>query len=425
MKVFLDSIGCRLNQGEIEQIAHQLRQAGHELVATPETSDLVVINSCCVTAAAASDSRSQVRQAHRLNPHAGIVLTGCWSTVEPEAAARLPGVIQVIPNPSKDHLVRDMLGLTGKASDREPLVRQPLPGKRMRTRAFIKAQDGCDNRCTFCLTTIARGKARSTPPHRVVEEIHRAVAGGTQEIVLSGVQLGAYGRDLDDNLDIASLVEAILARTKIPRVRLSSLEPWSLPDRFFELWHSPRMCRHLHFPLQSGCSATLRRMGRPITPAAYAKLAEKARASIPDLALTTDLMAGFPGETDDEFARSLVFISQMAFSAAHVFTYSPRPGTAATRLPDQVPGVIARQRSLKLRQAAAESQRAYLHRFIGRKLAVLWERATRIDNGKWMLSGLSDNYLRVQAMAPANLHNQVSQVIPKHVDKTTLIGSLA
>ncbi len=424
MKVFLDSIGCRLNQSEIEHMAWQFRQAGHELVPTPEASELVVINSCSVTAAAAADSRAHVRRAHRRNPNAKIVLTGCWSSVEPKEAAELPGVIHVIPNPSKDHLVPDLLGLPARSFDLEPLERLPVPGKRMRTRAFIKAQDGCDNRCTFCLTTIARGEARSMPPGSVVDEVTRAVASGAREIVLSGVQLSAYGSDLADQQNLTTLVQAILSRTSVSRVRLSSLEPWALPKHFFEMWQDQRLCRHLHLPLQSGCAATLRRMGRPITPGSYAKLVRDARARIPGLAVTTDLIAGFPGETEEEFQQSLDFINEMAFSGAHVFTYSPRPSTAATRLPNQVASTLARQRSLMLRQAIAQSRRAFLDRFLGQTLEILWESAMRTDRGDWNLVGLSDNYLRVRAAAPENLWNQICTVVPRSVEGDVLLGTL-
>jgi threonylcarbamoyladenosine tRNA methylthiotransferase MtaB len=424
MKVFLDSIGCRLNQSEIEHMAWQFRQAGHDLVATPEASDLVVINSCSVTAAAASDSRAHVRRAHRRNPNARIVLTGCWSSVEPDEAAELPGVVHVIPNPSKDHLVPDLLGLASNSFDLEPLERQPVPGKRMRTRAFIKAQDGCDNRCTFCLTTIARGDARSTPLNAVVDEVNRAVAGGAREVVLTGVQLSAYGRDLPGDQDLTALLQEILSRTSVPRIRISSLEPWALPERFFDLLQEERVCRHLHLPLQSGCASTLHRMGRPITPGSYAELIGQARACIPDLAITTDLIAGFPGETEDDFEQSLDFVSGMAFSGAHVFTYSPRPGTSALRLPDPVPSKVARQRSLEMRQAIADSQTTFINRFLGQRLIVLWERAAHTGRGEWELAGLSDNYLRVRATATENLWNQISTVVPTSLQGNTLTGSL-
>jgi threonylcarbamoyladenosine tRNA methylthiotransferase MtaB len=253
-----------------------------------------------------------------------------------------------------------------------------------------------------------------------MDEVNHTVAGGAQEVVLSGVQLSAYGRDLDEDLNLISLVEAVLAHTDIPRVRLSSLEPWSLPDRFFELWQNERLCRHLHLPLQSGCSTTLRRMGRPITPAAFADLVDSARSSIPDLGLTTDLIAGFPGETDAEFSQSLAFVTRMGFSSAHVFTYSPRPGTAAVRLPDQVQPQVARQRSAKLREEVARSQHEFLQRHIGETLTVLWESSIRTSGGQWEHVGLSDNYLRVSAMAPSNMHNRLSQVVPEKIEGITL-----
>ena len=250
------------------------------------------------------------------------------------------------------------------------------------------------------------------------------MAGGAQEVVLTGVQLSAFGSDLAGDQDLVTLVQAVLSRTSVPRLRLSSLEPWALPRRIFEMWQDKRLCRHLHLPLQSGCAATLRRMGRPITPESYARLVSEARASIPDLALTTDLIAGFPGESEDEYSQSLDFVSDMAFSGAHVFTYSPRPGTAATRLPDQIPSKVARQRSLNLRQLGARSRRTYIDRFLGTCLEVLWERATPTAYGEWELVGLSDNYLRVKTTASKNLQNRISKVVPDSVDGGILQGTL-
>lgn len=423
MRVFLDSLGCRLNQSEIESMGRKFRSAGHDLVATPGQSDLIVINTCCVTADAASTSRSRARRAHRENPGADIVLTGCWSTLESARASMLPGVKRLIPNPQKADLVPLVLGIDPAEFDLEPVERHPLPGLRMRTRAFIKAQDGCDHRCTYCLTTVARGSARSLPIGEVVRQVQAAVAGGAQEAVLSGVQLSGYGRELP-GASLTELVRAILTDTDLPRLRLSSLEPWGLPDGFAELWTSPRMCRQLHLPLQSGSAATLRRMGRPVTPEGFAQLVEHFRSAIPDLAITTDVMVGFPGETGEAFQESLEFIDSMAFAEAHVFPYSPRPGTAATRLPNRVPPSTVKRRAAAVRSLTARSAQAFRARFVGRSLPVLWEAAARLGPEGWIVRGLTDNYLRVQAVAQQDLWNHLSQVEIREIQNGELHGRI-
>ncbi len=313
MKVYLDSIGCRLNQAEIERFASQFRAAGFTLVPSAEEADLAVVNTCAVTGAAASDSRHKVRQAQRAG--AGeVVVTGCWATLQPRQAAALPGVTRVVPNRQKDYLVAQVLGLPPEDFDLEPVDRQPIPGARLRTRAFIKVQDGCDNRCTFCVTTLARGAGRSRSIPQVLAEVKAAVQihspgeAAAQEIVLTGVHLGSWGQDMSPPLRLRDLVGAILLESDVPRLRLSSLEPWDLDEEFFGLWQDPRLCRHLHLPLQSGCAATLERMQRKTTPASFASLVESARRSIAEVAITTDVITGFPGESEAEFAESLAFV---------------------------------------------------------------------------------------------------------------------
>lgn len=408
MNVFLDSVGCRLNQSEIERMALQLRQAGHTLVANPEASDLVLINTCSVTTAAAADSRGKVRSAHRKNLQAQIVLTGCWSEVETEVAAALPGVTKVVPNRGKDSLISDMLDLPSDAFTDKWIPRQPIPGIRKRTRAFIKVQDGCDNRCTYCLATIARGPACSQPMESILSEIQSAIAGDVKEVVLTGAHLSGFGRDQPDSLDLTCLLRTIMKHTDIPRIRLSSLEPWELPDGLLSVMHNPRICRQLHLPLQSGCDRTLRRMGRPYQADHYAKTMAHARETIPNLAITTDIMVGFPGETEDEFEQNLAFIEAMDFANAHVFIYSPRPKTAAENLPHRVPLQVARQRSQKVRQLVKCSALAYRNRFSGEILPVLWETAREQGSEGWELSGLTDNYLRVHAYGDISLLNEIT-----------------
>jgi threonylcarbamoyladenosine tRNA methylthiotransferase MtaB len=415
MKVFLDMVGCRLNQAEIEQMARQFRLAGHVLVATPAEADVAVVNTCSVTAAAASDSRHKIRQAAAAG--AGqVVVTGCWSTLSPQQAAELPAVSRVVPNAEKDRLVPDLLQIELPEFESEPVEREPIPGARLRTRAFLKVQDGCDNHCTFCITTVARGAGRSRSIVEVLEDVQAALLnapdgqGGAREIVLTGVHLGSWGQDFAAPMHLNALIGAILEYSDVPRLRLSSLEPWDLDESFFRLWENPRLCRQLHLPLQSGSAATLRRMARKTTPAEFRRLVQSARQAIPGVAITTDLIAGFPGEGESEFAETLAFVDEMQFADGHVFTYSARLGTAAARLPGQVPHSVRKERNARLRLALEGSNHCYRETHLGQVLPVLWESAVSLGPLGWEMSGLTDNYLRVQAAAPRQLWNRITPV---------------
>jgi threonylcarbamoyladenosine tRNA methylthiotransferase MtaB len=409
MKIYLDTIGCRLNQSEIEAYARQFRAAGHALVASPDQADLVVINTCTVTAEAASDSRQKIRQAARAGVEE-IVVTGCWSTLNPQQAAALPGVRYVVPNAVKDTLVPDLLHIPVDAFDLEPVEREPIPGARLRTRAFIKIQDGCNNRCTFCVTALARGGGHSRPVAEVLADIRAALRGSAQEIVLTGVHLGSWGHDFAPSQRLHTLVQAILKQTEVPRLRLSSLEPWDLDGNFFRLWEDPRLCRHLHLPLQSGYTVTLQRMARKTKPDAFAALVAAARAAIPDVAITTDIIVGFPGEDEAEFTESLAFVHAIQFAGGHVFTYSERPGTAAARMTPRVPHPIRKERNARMRTVLDEAAAIYQRRFMEKELGVLWESATTLGPQGWELSGLTDNYLRVSTLSPRRLWNKISPV---------------
>lgn len=409
MKIFLDTIGCRLNQAEIELLAGRFRAAGHEIVPGPEGADLVVVNTCTVTSEAASDSRAAIRRASRAGA-SQVAVTGCWATLAPEQASSLPGVIHVIPNVQKDDLAAKVLGMPILDFELEPLVRRTLPGNHLRTRAFIKVQDGCDDVCTFCITRLARGPSRSRSLDDIQRDIHSALLGGAREIVLTGVQLGAWGHDLQPSRHLSDLLAALLKNADLSRLRLSSLEPWDLEPAFFQLWQDPRLCPHLHLPLQSGSATVLRRMRRKPSPPAYAALVQAARQAIPQLAVTTDLIAGFPGESEEEFAQCLDFVREMHFLGGHVFSYSPRPGTPAAKMKDQVPHALARQRAAMLRAALAESALEYHRTFIGQTLPVLWEARTTETPQGWQVEGLSDNYIRVTATACEPRWNQVESV---------------
>jgi threonylcarbamoyladenosine tRNA methylthiotransferase MtaB len=410
MKVFFDTVGCRLNQAEIEAMAGQFRVAGHEVISSAIGADIVVINSCAVTAAAASDSRQKVRQANKAG--AGkIILTGCWVTLEPEKARELPGVSEILTNLEKQNLPQRVLNLSEEELiEMEPIERHALPGIHQKTRAFIKAQDGCDNFCTFCVTRIARGPGRSVPKEEVLESVTAAVKGGVKEIVLTGVNLGSWGKDLGNDWRLKDLLKYLLQNSTIERIRLSSVEPWDIDDKFFDLWQDHRMCRHLHLPLQSGSAAELRRMGRKTSPQDYMALVHQARHQIPGLAVTTDIIVGFPGESVEEFQESLSFVRSIDFSGGHVFTYSAREGTSSYNFTGRVNGKIAQERAAQMKNAILECEGNFNEGFIGKRLKVLWEARAEKLTDQWVMRGFSDNYIKVTAVSRTNSWNQIDEV---------------
>lgn len=419
MKIYLDTIGCRLNQAEIETLARQFRAAGHEIVASPAEAELAVMNTCAVTNDAAADSRRILRSLARAGVKE-IVATGCWSTLHPKEAASLPNVLQVVPNAQKDKLVEATL--KDSSFELEPLARAPLPGLHRRTRAFIKVQDGCDNHCAFCVTTVARGASRSRPLADVIGDIQFALDGGAKEIVLTGVHLGSWGHDFGQHL--RDLIKSILRDTQVPRLRLSSLEPWDLDADFFSLWQDARLAPHLHLPLQSGCDSTLRRMARKTTADSFRGLMRAARSVIPAAAITTDLIAGFPGETEEEFAQTLAYVKEMNFAGGHVFTFSPRPGTGAAKMKGQVKPEIRKERNRVLRAALDESAKTYREKFIGKTLSVLWEAVSELGEWGWQMEGWTENYLRVKAPASAPRWNELDRVKLLAADGESLTGEI-
>jgi threonylcarbamoyladenosine tRNA methylthiotransferase MtaB len=410
MRVRLESVGCRLNIGEIEAMARNLARQGHRVVGPGEPAELSILNTCTVTSIASKKSRQLIRQMRRTNPAAPIIATGCDVEIEPQLA-RDAGVDLIVPNRDKDRLL-DLAEAAGLLRDPAPDHDAPIfygPGNGLRTRAFLKIQDGCDHRCAFCVTTIARGQGRSLAANELVDRVRALLDDGYREVVLTGVHLGSYGHDLGQRQGLRTLVKRMLEETPVPRLRLSSLEPWDLDSEFFDLFSSSRLQPHVHLPLQSGCDATLRRMARRITTSEFACLVATARSAVPNLAVSTDVIVGFPGETDGEFEESLAFIDEMAFSRLHVFRYSRREGTPAAVMPDQIPGSVAHQRSRRVHQLGAELEASFNHRLVGGTFDVLWETAEDLDAClRW--SGLTPNYVRVSTVTPANaeLHNRIS-----------------
>jgi threonylcarbamoyladenosine tRNA methylthiotransferase MtaB len=420
MRVFLDSLGCRLNQSEMESLARQLARRGCELLPEPSGADISVLNTCAVTHEAERKSRQRARQIHRANPAGEVVLTGCYATLAPAESACLPGVRNVVDNSDKGRLA-ELLQPNSPAAAGLPNL-HPTG----RTRAFVKVQDGCDNQCTYCVTTIARGRGISRPLREVIAEIQALEAAGYQEVVLTGVHLGSYGHD-NRGPRLPELVNAVLHETNVPRLRLSSLEPWDLEPGFFGLWTADRLCRQLHLPLQSGSATVLQRMGRQTTPDRFRRLAQAALDRIPDLALTTDMIVGFPGETEADFAASLALIEELDFARLHVFRFSPRPGTVAAQMDDRVASTTIQARSQRLRGLAEEKQRAYLARFAGQTMPVLWESTVGRENGPGRWRGHTDTYITVIAESREELQNRITparltRVCGDHMEGVVQLG---
>lgn len=427
MRVTLQALGCRLNEAELETWARQFQQLGHQVTTEETSADLVVINTCAVTQEAVRKSRKVLRRTQRANPRARIVVSGCFATLETQALAQEGGIDLLIPNQEKDHLVKTVtaeldlpaMPLSAMAAGTNPLF------ARGRQRAFIKVQDGCRYRCAFCIVTLARGDERSRPVPEVVDEINRGSVEGVREAVLTGVHLGGWGSDL--GLGLNNLIGAILVETGIPRLRLGSLEPWELPDGFWDLFANPRLMPHLHLPLQSGSDSVLRRMARRCRTDEFARLAAEARARVPGINLTTDIIAGFPGETDDEWRQTLDFVADIGFGQVHIFAYSPRPGTKASNMPDQVPTEIKRQRSQEMHDLARRMKGETLTSQLGRQLPILVEgRHSGKPDSDWF--GYTPNYLPARLVsAPAtDLTNQLLQVelAAIHPDGESLVATL-
>ncbi len=418
MRVHFTNLGCKLNQAELERLAREFHRAGHQVVSSLDQADLHVVNTCTVTHRAARDSRKIARRGARRSARGGggvrTVLTGCYATGSPEEAARLAGVDLVVPNDRKERLLElvhqafpEAVPATaeGAAADRMGRVEPkgpadgasgaaPLPFVPLafgNTRTLVKVEDGCNMRCAFCIIPSTRGRQRSRPVPEVVAEVRSMAEEGYREVVVTGVQISHYrwqGRTLYD------LVLELLERTEVPRIRLTSLAPWAFDRRLLGLLAHPRVCRHVHLSLQSGCDATLERMRRPYTTAAYAALVEEIRQAVPGIAITTDVIVGFPGETDEEHEASRAFVERIGFARTHVFPYSVRPGTEAAGLPGQLAPPVIKRRTAPMLATAAAAEQGFQRTQLGATVPVLWE---ELRDGR--LLGTSDNYLRVGACA--------------------------
>ena len=426
--MLLKTLGCRLNEAELEHWASGFQNDGHKLTSDIDNADLIVLNTCAVTQEAVKKSKQIIRRSHRKNPKAKLVVSGCYASLTPNVENDIEGIDLVVSNSDKDRLV-DIVKEELSFETMPAIAREPGENALFslgRNRAFIKVQDGCRYRCTFCIVTIARGQERSRLIKDVIDEINELHDKGVQEIILTGVHIGGYGSDIGSNL--FELIQAVLAETTIPRVRLGSVEPWDLSDEFFSLFENRRFMPHLHLPLQSGSDSVLRRMGRRCKTNDFQSLVTEARVNIPDFNLTTDIIVGFPGETDEEWQESIRFIKKTGFSHLHIFPYSPRHGTRAADLPDHVPSELKKQRSQELHMLAESMKRDFLEMQRDKVTEVLFENTTEQVDNEIIYSGYTSNYVRTQIALPEehSLENKIKEVRLEGVGSSgdTLLGHL-
>ena len=399
-KVALDSLGCKLNQAETELLARQLAEAGYRLVSAADEADVYILNTCTVTHIADRKSRHQLRLAHRQNPDARLVAIGCYAERSPQELAQIDGVDLVVGNEQKPYLLRRLRESGYLSSPLSIQTDHRYDG--CRTRAFIKVQDGCNNFCAYCIVPLVRGSEKSVPVDQVVAEIRQRVADGCQEVVLTGTEIGSYS---GDGVNLRGLLKHILAETDVIRLRLSSLQPQELSPELIGLWHDRRLCPHFHLSLQSGSDQVLGRMKRRYATADYQRVVSLIQELVPEAAITTDIIVGFPGETEAEFQESYDFCRQMEFARIHVFPYSPRRGTEAARMPRQIEDKVKKQRSQRMLSLAGESARKFSRQFLGKIMMVLWEKQI---GGIW--SGLTDNYIKVYTESSEDLTNKLLPV---------------
>jgi len=410
MKVFLTSLGCRLNEAELQTWSQAFLKFGINVTGEQSDANLIVINTCAVTGEAARKSRQTIRKYHRKNPTAKLVVTGCYVSLEKEEAESLLGVDLVVSNQDKEFIPQKAKELLEWSSmpyaATEPNELSLFT--RNRERAFIKIQDGCRYRCTYCIVTIARGDEKSRKIKDIINEINHLSSQGVQEIVITGVHVGGYGSDLNSSL--YELIIEILEQTKIPRIRFASVEPWDLHDEFFELFKNPRLMPHMHLPIQSGSDRILRKMSRRCKSKTFLSLINKARQVVPDFNITSDIIVGFPSETEDDFLQSLNIVSDARFGHVHTFSFSKREGTKAASLDEQVDISIKKERSKKMHSHAIEIKKSQLEIMLGKKVPVLWEgEGQRMDDGTLRYYGYTPNYHKVfiTTNSEISLSNQI------------------
>lgn len=431
-KVAFFTLGCKTNQYESEAMASVFRREGFETVPFDEKADVYVINTCTVTHLGDRKSRQVIRKAVKKNPDAVIAVTGCYAQTSPGEVLDIPGVDLVIGTADRDKIVQ-LIDETEKSPLPVNAVRDimtnrsfedmPILEYENRTRAFVKIQEGCNNFCTYCIIPYARGPLRSRAPEKVLGEVEKLVNEGFGEIVLTGIHIGAYGAGLEDKTDLADLVIKAALIPGLKRLRLGSVEPLDITPRLIHAISEIRtICRHLHIPLQSGDDYILKKMNRTYNSFEFDRLVGAIRGQIPEIAITTDVIVGFPGETDERFENTYEFIKDIGFSKTHVFRYSPRKGTPAADFADQVSAEDKDSRSKRLIALDRENQKRFARKLIGQTTEVLVEQLVHTEEDLW--EGLTDNYIRILLKSSSDLKGDFVEVRAVKLQGTSVLAKL-
>lgn len=431
-KVAFITLGCKTNQYESEAMAGVFRRRGYENVTFDEKADVYVINTCTVTHLGDRKSRQMIRRAVKKNPGAIVVVTGCYAQTSPGEVLEIPGVDVIVGTRDRDRIVE----LVEKAEkspvpvnavkdimSHQAFEDMPLLDNENRTRAFVKIQEGCSNFCTYCIIPYARGPLRSRQPDNILAEVRNLVGKGFGEVVLTGIHIGAYGAGLEKKVDLADLVIRIAHTPGLKRLRLGSIEPLDITPRLTQAIAEIRtVCRHLHIPLQSGDDYILRRMNRHYKTFEFSRMVSAIRGQVPEIAITTDVIIGFPGETAESFESTYELVKDIGFSKTHVFKYSPRKGTPAAGYPDQVSPEDKDARSKRLITLDRENQKKFAGRFIGESTEVLVEQLVDKETDEW--EGLTDNYIRVLLKSNEGLQGEFVEVRIVKLQGTSLLAKV-
>lgn len=432
MKVAFETLGCRVNQYETEAMIEKFVKSGYDIVNFNELADVYVINTCTVTNMGDKKSRQMISRARRINKDAIIAVVGCYSQVAPDKVSKIPGVDVVIGTRNKGDIVKKVEEYINK-KEQIILVEDVLKNNvfeelniesyKDKTRAFLKIQDGCNNFCSYCLIPFARGGVCSKEPKKVIEEIKKLVEHGFKEVTLSGIQIALYGNDLGDSLDLISLLEEIDKIEGIERVRIGSISPKYFTDQVIERFSKlKKLCPHFHLSLQSGCDETLKRMNRSYTTKEYKHIVEKLREKIKYVSITTDIIVGFPGESEEEFKNTYKFLEEIKLSKMHVFKYSPRSGTKAAEMKEQIDGNIKEERSNILIELNKKLEKDFMEKFLEKEFQVLYEEKSHCDENAY--EGYSENYIKVVTKSDVNLQGKIANTIIKSVKEDYVFGKL-
>lgn len=413
-KIAFITLGCKVNLYDTEAMAELFTEKGYEVVDFEEYADVYIINTCTVTNLGDKKSRQMIRRAKRINPNSVVVATGCYAQVASEEVAKIEGINIVIGTKNRSEIVETVEnyvagnGVVNNVSDImgekefEPLQISRLTN---RTRAYIKIQEGCNRYCTYCIIPYARGPVRSRKPEEVIEEVKKLAENGFKEVVLTGIHVASYGLDLG-NITLADIIEKVHSVDGIERIRFSSMEPLAIDDEFVaRMSKLPKVCDHYHLSLQSGCNRTLNRMNRKYNAEQYAEACERLRNAFPNVAITTDIIVGFPDETEEDFKESLAFAERMKLDKIHTFPYSPKKGTPAAKMKNQISGDVKSQRSKEMIALSDKMNIDFLNNNIGKTVPVLFE---DMENGFWQ--GHTTNYIKVLAKSDENLNNKIVDV---------------